>query len=125
MTIIFHITSHKDWLAAQIGGEYRAASLATQGFIHCSTAEQVVPVANTIFWGQSGLILLCIDVEKLVSPVVFEPPVNPQTGQPEPGSLALFPHVYGPINTNAVLRVLDFPPQADGSFMLPDGARGC
>ena len=46
MSLIYHIIPHTDWITAQKNGEYRAESLDTEGFIHCSTAEQAAPVAN-------------------------------------------------------------------------------
>lgn len=58
--MIYHITTSHAWEAAQRHGEYRAPSLETQGFIHCSDANQVVRVANAIFPGEKGLVLLHI-----------------------------------------------------------------
>ncbi|MFZ5885725.1 MAG: DUF952 domain-containing protein, partial [Chloroflexota bacterium] len=58
--MIFHITSRTDWEAAQAKGEYIAPSLQTEGFIHCSTAAQILPVAEKFYKGQSGLVLLMI-----------------------------------------------------------------
>ena len=49
--IILHICSHSAWNDAQIKGHYRAESLDTEGFIHCSTREQVVGTANLLFRG--------------------------------------------------------------------------
>jgi uncharacterized protein (DUF952 family) len=69
--MIFHITQRIEWEEAVRAGEYRAASLNDQGFIHCSTPEQVVRVANFLFAGQRGLVLLCIDVGELDSKVHF------------------------------------------------------
>ena len=118
--MIMHITSHSDWKAARAAGKYTAASLQTDGFIHCSTAKQVTDTASVFFKGQKGLALLCIDEAKLTAEVKYEPP----TGGHDPGVGALFPHVYGPINLDAVVRVVDFPPNPDGSFTLPREAAG-
>ena len=112
--MIFHITKRIEWEEAVRAGEYRAASLKEEGFIHCSTPEQVVRVANFLFAGQSGLVLLCIEVGKLDANVRYE---NCEGGQ------ELFPHVYGSINLNAVLDVIDFNPDPDGRFRLPSEIR--
>lgn len=44
--MIFHITTQMAWDDTKNSGEYRAASVLTEGFIHCSTLAQVLPVAN-------------------------------------------------------------------------------
>ena len=89
-------------------------TLAAEGFIHCSTPEQVVKVANHYYQGQTGLVLLCIDESKLQAELRFEAPDGPAIeGENR------FPHIYGPLNTNAVTDVLDFEPGADGTFTMP------
>ena len=47
--MIFHITPRTAWDEAQQRGNYRAESLATEGFIHCSTISQVLPVAENFY----------------------------------------------------------------------------
>lgn len=105
---IYHITSVKEWQAAKAAGVYRAPSLETEGFIHCSTREQVVDSAQNHFAGRADLLLLCIQSGMLVSALRLE-------GE------RLWPHIYGPLNLEAVERVLEFPLQADGTFQLPPG----
>jgi len=110
MSAILHITRQADWEQAQTQGSYRADTLASQGFIHCSRPEQVIPVANHLFRGQTDLVLLVIDRDKVRAPIRDE---NLEGGE------SLYPHIYGSLNLDAVVDVLDFPPRADGSFMLP------
>ncbi|MFN8373456.1 MAG: DUF952 domain-containing protein [Anaerolineae bacterium] len=119
MALIYHITTRREWEQAQAAGEYRAESLATQGFIHNSTSEQVTRVANAIYRGQQGLVLLCIDRDKLNAELRFEPPDTKVPAHHYTGEL--FPHLYGALNTDAVVNVLDFPPNEDGTFALPSG----
>ena len=116
--MIYHITSRQAWEAAQTKGEYRADSLTTEGFIHCSTLEQVLPVAHLYYKGQSGLILLEIEPSLLSSELKWEPPAGgaPPSGVPVGDQ---FPHIYGPINLNAVLKIADLGSNADGTFTLP------
>jgi uncharacterized protein (DUF952 family) len=92
-------------------GSYRDDSLETEGFIHCSTPEQVIGVANERFHGRTDLVLLCIDPANLDAPLVCEDCY--ESGQE-------FPHIYGPLNLNAVAGVVDFPPNIVGNFALPD-----
>ena len=112
MAVIFHITTRRAWTSAATEGSYRPQAFANDGFIHCSTREQVIPVANTRFRGQAGLVLLSIDTEKVPAEIVYE---NLEGGQD------LFPHIYGELHTDAVDEVADFPPSINGYFILPDG----
>ncbi|QYO63789.1 DUF952 domain-containing protein [Leptolyngbya sp. 7M] len=109
MVSIFHIAERSQWQAAEADGVYQHPSLQTEGFIHCSTAEQVVWVANSFFRGQQGLVLLWIDSEQLGETLRYD----------EVEGVGAFPHVYGPIACNAVVQVLQFEPDADGTFALP------
>jgi uncharacterized protein (DUF952 family) len=109
--MIYHITSRTSWSAAQKSGAYTADSLASEGFIHCSKVEQILRVASTWYAGQRGLVLLEIDETRLSPEVRWEP----GTDKPD----ELFPHIYGPLNMDAVLRVHDFDPGSDGHFSLP------
>ncbi len=120
-SMIVHITTNADWNASSPSGEYRAASLDTEGFIHCSTVKQCVDTANVFFKGQKGLVLLCINEALLSSEVRYEAPTGGGAHDPSVGSL--FPHVYGPINVGAVTKVVDFPPDKNGSFSLPRGVK--
>ena len=110
MKQILHITSESDWKKAKQDGVYTAPSLEKAGFIHCSLAKQITPVANYNFKGQQGLIILEIDEKKLKHEVKYEDLWN--EGQD-------YPHIYGPLNLDAVVRTVPFPPESDGTFKLP------
>jgi uncharacterized protein (DUF952 family) len=110
MAFIYHITTQNAWQAALAAGQYTADSLAAEGFIHCSTAEQVPSTAERYFAGQTGLVLLRIDAQQLAAELRYE---NMEGGQP------LFPHIYGPLNLEAVSAAPAFLPGADGRFSLP------
>jgi uncharacterized protein (DUF952 family) len=115
---VLHIASRQAWVAATRLGQYAAPSLASEGFIHCSTLGQVLHVAAKFYNGQTGLVLLVIDPARLTSALKWGPPSD---GKPPPGvpEGEAFPHIYGPLNPDAVLQVLDFDPDADGNFSLP------
>lgn len=113
--MILHLASRADWDAAVAAGSYRPASLATEGFIHCSTAAQVVATADRYFRGRADLVLLVIDEAQVD---VRHEPAAPLDGGPARTD-ALFPHVYGPLALAAVVRVVAFPCRADGTFARP------
>ncbi len=116
--MILHITSKSEWEQAQQRGEYIAPSLQTEGFIHCSTENQVLHVANAFYRGRNDLVLLKLDEAQLKPELKWEPPA----GSPAPGisDSDLFPHIFGPINLTAVASVLNFEPDsASGNFSLP------
>lgn len=115
MNLILHITTYKAWAAAQERGVYKTPSLQRDGFIHCSTREQVVGVANSAFHGERGLVLLCIDAERVEGDVRYEDCY-------EAGKR--FPHLYGPLNLDAVINVLPLIPDTDGKFTLPEALSG-
>jgi uncharacterized protein (DUF952 family) len=112
---IYHVTAAVDWQAAQAHGEYRLStrgkSLEDVGFIHASTAQQVCRVADAIYRGVHGLVLLVIDRERVGAPIREE---SVETGGER------FPHIYGPLNLDAVIQVLPFEPGADGRFSLAE-----
>ncbi len=107
---IYHITTSEAWEAARPAGVYAPASLAREGFVHCSTREQVIGTADRLFAGQDGLVVLVIDPQRLAAAVRHE-----DLG----GSGEAFPHVYGPIDVGAVRSVAPLVDQSGGGFLAP------
>lgn len=106
---IYHITSGAEWQKALQDGQYSAPSLNQEGFIHASTGEQVAGTANLFFQGQRELVLLVIDTTRLLAEVRFD-------AVRTHGAEQFFPHIYGSINLDAVVEVLEFQPSSDGQF---------
>lgn len=111
--MILHICTAADWAAVPDGGEYRAPSLDTVGFIHCSDPGTTHLPANTLYAGRTDLVLLEIEPGRLGVPLRWE------AGVPAHPSGIWFPHVYGPIPRAAVVAVHEFPPGPGDSFELP------
>jgi uncharacterized protein (DUF952 family) len=110
---IYHIATAADWALAQAAGQYTTSTLgrtlAEEGFIHASTAEQVAPVANMFYQGRPDLVLLVLDPGRVQPEIRFEP---------VPGSDEPFPHIYGPLNTDAVVQTRRLEPDAEGHFFF-------
>lgn len=105
---LFHITSRAEWDRAQAAGEYRPASLATEGFIHLSGDRQWLAVANRFYRGQPDLVLLSIGRDRLTAPLRYDH-VDGQA----------FPHLYGPLNLDAVVEACALPVDATGAIGVP------
>lgn len=112
--MILHITSKSEWADAQARGEYTAPSLASEGFIHCSTEKQILNVANAFYRGRTDLVVLNLAEDRIKPELKWEAPAGPPAENISEADL--FPHIYGPINLDAVASVLDFPPDADGGW---------
>jgi uncharacterized protein (DUF952 family) len=111
MPLIYHITTAQDWEQAKATGEYRVSTrgrtLEEEGFIHGSQASQVAPIANRFYKGMSDLVLLTIDEQLVKVEVRYEA----VPGWDEP-----FAHIYGPLNTDAVISVTAFVPDGEGNY---------
>jgi len=105
MEMIVHICRKAIWDQAVGSGEYRAESLIQEEFIHCSKKEQVLKVANAYYSKQEDLVLVWMDTGKLAAELRWEE----SDGD-------IFPHLYGQINLDAVITVLNFPPDNEGIF---------
>jgi [acyl-carrier-protein] S-malonyltransferase len=110
-SVIYHITRADAWEQGQTTGSYSAESLAAEGFLHCSTRDQLASSANNHFRARHGLVILTIDPSRVQPDIRYEPASNGQ----------LYPHIYGPLNPDAVTAVTSFEPGPDGRFTLPDG----
>ncbi len=118
--MILHIVARDDWNSALARGIYAPPSLGAEGFIHCSTSAQILHTANRFYRGQTGLVILCIEESRLEDAPRYEPPDSALGETPAD----LFPHLYQPLNLDAVVRVIDFACcAADGSFELPAALR--
>ena len=98
MEPIFHIAEAADWYEAAAMGVYtrstRGKSLDEVGFIHCSYDHQVADVAKFLYGDDAPpLVLLTIDATRVASPIKVEDG---------------FPHIYGPLHTDAVTEVRPF-----------------
>ena len=95
---IYHITTQKEWEQAKIKGEYQPVGFDAEGFIHCSIERQVPGVLDRFYKGQTGLVKLKIEKAKVSRPVLFELAIDLDE---------LFPHIYGALNLESVVDVIE------------------
>ena len=111
--MIYHLSTPDEWASAQRRGDYTSSSrgrtLAEEGFIHCSWAGQVAGVVERYYDGAGPLLILSVDTDLLTSPW--------QDDEIAPG--VFYPHVYGPINVDAVVAATPLDPDADGAYDVP------
>jgi uncharacterized protein (DUF952 family) len=93
---IYHIVTQDEWDLQKNNTSYVHPSLAQEGFIHSSTAEQLAATIKRYYANQEKVIVLHIDVTKLEPELIYElaPSVN-----------EYFPHIFGAINLSAVVKV--------------------
>ncbi|QJW91929.1 DUF952 domain-containing protein [Spirosoma taeanense] len=99
MNSLYHVVAASEWAKAESLPTYEAGSLQTEGFIHLSERHQVAGVLERYYQHVPDLLLLHIDGDRLSARLVYEVSTNNER----------FPHLYGPLNTNAVVAVERLP----------------
>ena len=109
--LIYHMCKREEWQAAEKSGAYGGSSQdRADGFLHFSTADQIVESAAKHRAGQDGLLLLTVDADALGDALKWEKSCGD----------ALFPHLYGDLSLSAAIRVDDLPLGPDGKHIFPD-----
>lgn len=133
--MILHLVALQDWRAAPADQPYTPKAFATDGFIHCTAGDALLlTVANAFYRQQPGdFVAVAIDEARVTAPVKWEAPASPKgaaappAGTPLPpeveaevgaeeASMTLFPHIYGPLNRDAILGMRKMVRAADGAF---------
>jgi len=114
--LIYHVATEHEWEQIQKDGlcyySTRGRTLAQEGFIHCSYAEQVPGVLSRYYADVTEpLLLLAINEDLLAEPAV---PENTS------GGTELFPHLYQAFPATAVVMAIPVERTADGGFVLPE-----
>jgi uncharacterized protein (DUF952 family) len=112
--MFLHLMLEADWVSMRPGESVRPASLATEGFAHCTTGEELMlRVANSFYRGLPGdVVAVVIDPDRVAAPIKWEfpPGADPHAATP-------FPHIYGPINHDAIVGIRRFQRGTDGSYI--------
>lgn len=107
--LIFHLVTKEDWKNHINNSEYTPQSIDEQGFIHCSSGKNIEDTANRLFKGKENVMLLVINTALVDHAIKYE--ADPETGEE-------FPHIYGPLNTGAVIDKIEIVPEEDGSYNI-------
>lgn len=101
------------WDKAQKTGEYRystiSSSLEEVGFIHATSPDQTIAMLNRRFIDRDNILLLVADLDKIDSEVKFEAPLS--------GSPGVYPHIYGPLNVDAIIDTYTPIKNSSGRFI--------
>ncbi len=108
MTLIYHIADQNHWEQAQSNGLYVHPSLHSEGFIHCSTEAQLEETANLYFANNDDILILYINPDRLDADVEYEMSSRGQE----------FPHIYGPVNIECVVKTKKVKRRADGRYKI-------
>ncbi|MBC7901533.1 MAG: DUF952 domain-containing protein [Saprospiraceae bacterium] len=95
--LIYHIVLPSVWDSYKDRSSYQAESLQTEGFIHCSYANQLETVLKRYYENAGTVLILNIETEKLTSKLIEEPSTNNE----------IYPHIYGSINIDAITDVAE------------------
>jgi uncharacterized protein (DUF952 family) len=112
--VIYHLTTVEEWEDAQDEGGYQPPSFKKEGFIHCSTAEQLDSVLEKHFKGQENLVKLVIDPARLTQRLQYD---RVEDSQEE------FPHIYGPLNIEAVTQIVFLEPITSDKEKIDNSAQ--
>ena len=105
---LYHMMPKQAWEALSPAQNYQPDSLATEGFIHCTgSLDLLAEVGNRFYRSHVGnFVLLIIEAQRVQAEIRWEAADG-----------HLFPHIYGPLNVDAVVDVVDFPRTCDGEFL--------
>lgn len=119
MQTIVLTTNNDYWKVAQKSGEYKRSALNSQldevGFIHCTNPDQTMAMINRNFSDRDDLLLLLVDIDKVKPEVKQEPAPSGRPG--------LFPHIYGPLNIDAVYDTIQLTKSESGQFIEPQNLK--
>ena len=104
--MILHLMPRPAWEQWRVAGTYEPPSLASEGFVHCTGNDDLMlAVANRFYSGEPGeVVVVTLDEGRLTREVRWEAPAHPDGTAPTDNE-PLFPHVYGPLDREAVVRV--------------------
>jgi uncharacterized protein (DUF952 family) len=109
--ITYHGTPKPYFEALDPARPYVPAEFDKDGFIHTTEGPEALSIVLTTFYRArpEAFVVLYIDKDRVTAPVRYDDPA------------CIFPHIYGPLNRDAILAVRDIGRAADGTFLRPPG----
>jgi len=107
--LIFHLVKKKDWKEQKKEARYHPEVLDSKGFIPCSSGNNIEEIANRLFRGERRILLIVINTTLIEPELKYE--------QNMEGGVS-YPHIYGPLNLDAVIDKIELVPEEDGSFEI-------
>lgn len=110
MQLTYHATPKDYWEALDPSEPYVPPDFEAGGFIHCTDGEEALSAVLTEYYGNdpNEWLVLYIDKERVTSPIRYDDPAQ------------MFPHVYGPLNRDAIVAVKPIARTEDGTFLRPE-----
>lgn len=106
--LIFHLVTKEEWNNHKKNSLYHPETIDEQGFIHCSSGNQIEKTANRLFKNQK-LILLVINASLVDAEIKYKK--DDETGEE-------FPHLYGPLKKGSVIDKIEIAPEKDGTYNI-------
>lgn len=109
MRLTYHATPKTHWDALDPDESYLPRDFETDGFIHCTDGAEALSIVLTTYYRDEpgDWVVLYVDADQITSPMRYDDPAE------------VFPHVYGPINRDAIVAVKEIGRAADGTFLRP------
>lgn len=107
--LIFHLVKKNDWKEHKKDSRYYPESLESEGFIHCSSGKDIEATANLLFNGEEHILLIVINTTLIEPDLKYEN--DEDTG-------IKYPHIYGPLNLDAVIDKIELAAEDDGSYQI-------
>lgn len=108
--VIFHLVPGEYYRDSDSSGPYRPATFDEEGFIHCTQGvDNVAAVGNRHYKDDRRMyIVLVIDPAKVQPEIRYD------------DAARIYPHIYGPLNRDAITEILPVLRESDGSFLPPN-----
>ncbi len=104
---IYLLSSLADYQIAKANGELYRDSLESEGFIHASPKDQLTRVANKYYKDVENPLVIVLETARITPEVKWEAAAG-----------SLYPHIYGLLNMDSVIKTIAIELESDGHFAI-------